>query len=537
MTIRKKGIPLKQVKEFFDLVQLTGDEHSLERIIHVPDINRPGLELVGVETPNQPHRIIIIGNKESYYIRDSMSEEEQRTRFKQLINDNLPVVIVTAGNPAPEVLLQLASEVNYPVLSTTAATMRFTVDLVSYLDEMLAEETTVSGVLMDVYGKGVLITGKSGIGKSEAALELIRDGHALIADDRVDIQRFHNHLVGFAPEILTGLLEIRGIGIIDARRMFGDSSFKARSNIDFVIRLVGNRSEMEEEFVRIGDEYEQTTSILDVKLPLIVLPVLTGRSTYVLIETAVANYMSKEQGNDSAKQFRRNLTSLLQKNREDSEQQQSDKTAVLFDLDGTIADTEPAILKSYEHVFRTYLDVSEFTPERRVEVLGPSIEEEMKKFFPDIPTEDAIRTYRDYQVEHIAEWVRPMPYVNETLEAIRGRGYRTGIVTTRKHDSVVNILEILGMKGYFDIVIGHDDVEKEKPDPEGILKAMTSLKCTRSVYVGDSAGDMRAGKAAGSATVAYPTKEEKKEDLERTEPDYIIKDLRDLLEILQKIGG
>ncbi|MBR2990760.1 MAG: HPr(Ser) kinase/phosphatase [Solobacterium sp.] len=533
MTLHKKGVLLRQIKDFFDLEQLSGDEHSLDRYIYVPDVNRPGLELAGIESPNQPHRIIIIGNKESNYIHNYMSEEQQKERFARMINHSDPVIVMTDGIEAPCILLEIASMINYPVLRTASPTTRFTVDLISYLDEVLAEETTVSGVLMDVYGKGVLITGHSGIGKSEAALELMRDGHALIADDRVDIQRYHNHLVGFSPEILTGLLEIRGIGIIDARRMFGDSSFKARSNIDFVIRLVGGQQE-DEGIVRIGDEYEQTTSILGVKLPLIVLPVMSGRSTYVLIETAVANYMSKEQGNDSAKLFRRNLSSLLQKNNQEVTRRRQEQTAVLFDLDGTLADTEPAIIHSYEQVFRTYGSVEDFTPERRIEVLGPSLDEEMHKFFPSVPVPEMIDLYKNYQTEHLAEWIKPMPNAEKTLKEIRDLGYKTGIVTTRRHDSVLNVLEILGLKDYFDIIIGHDDVERGKPDPEGILKAVDQLGCRQSVYVGDSAGDMRAGRAAGSLTVAYPTKEEKRTSLEKAAPDYIINDLHDLMEILHK---
>ena len=130
--------------------------------------------------------------------------------------------------------------------------------------------------------------------------------------------------------------------------------------------------------------------------------------------------------------------------------------------------------------------------------------------------------------------MQPMPHAPEMLEQLRHEHYRTGIVTTRKHDSVVNILEILGIKGYFDIVIGHDDVKRGKPDPEGILKAMDELQCTQSVYVGDSASDVKAGRAAGSLTVAYPTKPEKRESLEQAGPDYIINDLLDLMDILKK---
>ncbi len=533
MSIHQKRVFLRQIKEFFELKQLTGDEDTLERCIYVADVNRPGLELAGYHFLKQPRRAMVIGNKEMEFINQYMNEEEQRERFLPLFSDNVPVIIVTDGNDVPGILLEMAERMNFPIFSTDVPTTRFVVDLASFLDEMLSEETTVSGVLMDVYGKGVLITGISGIGKSEAALELMRDGHALIADDRVDIQRYHNHLVGFSPEILRGLLEIRGIGIIDARGMFGASSFKSRSNIDFVIRLVPGSQEQADEFVRIGDESSQEITILGVRLPLIVLPVMSGRSTYVLIETAVANFMSKEQGNDSAKAFRRNLSSLLKQNNEARSKTHHDSTAVLFDLDGTIVDTESAILTSYAHVFRTYGNAEDFTAERRIEVLGPSLEEEMAKFFPDVPVDEAIRTYKAYQLEHIADLVELMPGAEEMLKVVKTNGYRTGIVSTRRHDSIMNILEILHIKDYFDIVIGQDDVEKGKPDPEGIHRAMEILRCTQCVYVGDSAGDVCAGRSAGALTVAYPTKEEKRSVLEQARPDYMIDSLSDLIDILK----
>jgi HPr kinase/phosphorylase len=190
-------------------------------------------------------------------------------------------------------------------------------DLITFLDEKLAPEDTISGVLMAVYGRGILITGESGLGKSEAALELIRDGQVLIADDRVDVQKVHNTIFGHAPELLKGMMEIRGIGIIDVERMYGANYLSERHQIDMVITLV--HYDKDAEYDRTGDSTEHFTRILDVLIPTLVLPVSPGRSMGAIIESAVSNYILKEEGYDSSKVFKDRLHSFLLK--EDEEQQ------------------------------------------------------------------------------------------------------------------------------------------------------------------------------------------------------------------------
>lgn len=181
-------------------------------------------------------------------------------------------------------------------------TYRLVVDLVTYLDERLAREDTISGTLMSVYGIGVLIAGESGMGKSETALELIRDGQVLISDDRVDVEHIHNKILGHAPMIIKGLLEIRGIGIIDVEKMFGASALNDRSPVDMVINLVKFRES--DEYNRIGDETVHYTKILDVLVPTVVLPVSAGRNMRILIESAVTNFRLQNAGFSSSREIK-----------------------------------------------------------------------------------------------------------------------------------------------------------------------------------------------------------------------------------------
>ncbi|MBQ9046362.1 MAG: HPr(Ser) kinase/phosphatase [Solobacterium sp.] len=317
--IYTKRVTVKEIAKFFELEQITGNEESLKRWVVVPDVNRPGFELAGYFRFTEPRRIVLIGKKEIEYI-SHLSEQEQRERYPKITDGLTPMIILTRGNPCPPILQEVAEAQDFPIFRTNQNTSRFTVDLISYLDEKLAPEDTLSGVEMVVYGVGVLIKGESGIGKSETALDLIRAGHVLVADDRVDVQRIHNHIHGHAPKILTGMLELRGIGIVDVRRMFGGSCWKPRNRIEMVIELVP----FDADFVydRIGDVNTQFAEILGVKIPLVKLPVSPGRSIQALIESAVTNHILKEQGFNSAEVFKTALTEFIERaNREEEEEE------------------------------------------------------------------------------------------------------------------------------------------------------------------------------------------------------------------------
>lgn len=314
-----KKVLVRDIANYFSLEQITGDETSLGRWVVVADMNRPGFELSGYFKLTEPRRIVIIGNKEIEYI-SHMTEQEQRERYPKITDGLTPMIIITRDNAVPPILKEVAEQSNFPIFRTPHETSRFQVDLVSYLDEELAPEDTISGVLLVVYGMGVLLTGESGIGKSETALELIRNGQVLVADDRVDIQRIHNHIHGHAPQLLKGRMELRGIGIIDAQRMYGASCVKNRNRIELVINL--KHYNPNAEYERVGDSMLHFTKILGVKIPTIIMPVSPGRSVSALIESAVTNYQLKQSGYDASQMFKDDLHSYLLK--EDEENKQND---------------------------------------------------------------------------------------------------------------------------------------------------------------------------------------------------------------------
>ena len=305
-----KQVSIRDVRKAFRLEQLTGNDAALDRWTVVPDVNRPGFELCGFYRMTEPRRIVIIGNKESDYIK-GMSEAEQRERFPRLTDGLTPAIIISRNNPLPPILKEIAEANNFPILRTNMPTYRLITDLIAFLDEGLAREDTIGGVLMSVYGKGVLLTGESGMGKSETALELINKKHVLIADDRVDIEHVHNTIYGHAPDIIKGLLEIRGIGIIDVEKMFGTSALGERAEIDLIINLVPYDSSYE--YDRIGDEQSEYTELLDVRIPTMTIPLSAGRNVGVLVESAVTNFQLKEKGYNSAKEVKKRLRKYLEK--------------------------------------------------------------------------------------------------------------------------------------------------------------------------------------------------------------------------------
>ena len=306
------SVSVKALVEAFDFEQITGDEESLNRQIVMADTNRPGLELAGFFENSQVKRLVVLGDKEIAYI-STMSVQKQRRAFDFITNEITPAIIITKGHRCPDVLKRCAKRKNFPVLSSESATTRLIVDLVAFLDEKLASSQCLHGGLLSIYGKGVLIRGESGMGKSEIALELIKRGHLLVADDRVDCYRIHNKIVGKAPELLSGMLEIRGIGIINVARMFGVSSVLPKTQVDFQVNL--EMWKPDQDYDRVGIEEKKHENILGVDIPKIVVPVREGRSMAVIIESAVTNYMLSEMGMDSAKEFEQRVLDYIEKNK------------------------------------------------------------------------------------------------------------------------------------------------------------------------------------------------------------------------------
>ena len=296
-----KSIKLKDLIKEPAFVRITGDEESMEREIFVAEMNRPGFELAGFFKHTDFRRLILFGEKEIAFVEE-MSEESQLACFSKLVNDETPCIIIAKGYPCPEILKTIAIKRNFPIFESKQATGRISIEISATLDEELAAETLIHGVFLNIYGKGVVIKGDSGIGKSEIALELIKRGHLLIADDAIELYHIGHGIVGKAPLVLKNLLEIRGIGVIDVSKMFGVASILPKDNVEMIIQL--ERWLPSKEYTRIGmEEDEVTEEILSVRIPKIVVPVTGGRSMSAIIEAAVMNMQLKDSGYDSSQEF------------------------------------------------------------------------------------------------------------------------------------------------------------------------------------------------------------------------------------------
>lgn len=308
----EKVVKVKSLVQNFDFVQITGNKASLERPIFIADTNRPGLELAGFFENSQQKRLVILGDKEIAYIA-TMSTGKQRKSFDFITNEETPAIIITKGHKCPDVLRRYAKRKNFPIFLSNSQTYRLIVDIVAFLDEQLATSVCIHGGLLSIYGKGVLIRGESGLGKSEIALELIKRGHLLVADDRVDCYHIHNKIIGKAPDLLREMLEIRGIGVINVSRMFGVSSVLPKAEINFEVYL--EPWQQGKDYDRVGIEEKKHENILGVDIPKIVVPVREGRSMAVIIESAVTNFMLSEMGMDSAKEFEQRVLDYIEKNK------------------------------------------------------------------------------------------------------------------------------------------------------------------------------------------------------------------------------
>lgn len=303
-----------KVKDLLNKVRLHliyGDENLLEKEILTSDISRPGLEMTGYFDYYIPERIQLIGMKEWSYLMKMTSHNRYQVLLK-MFQPETPVVIIARNLKIPEEMLQAAEENKVAILRSKTPTSRLSGEISSYLDSRLAERTSVHGVLMDIYGMGVLIQGDSGIGKSETGLELVKRGHRLVADDRVDIYaKDEMTLWGEPAEILRHLLEIRGVGIIDVMSLYGASAVKDSSQVQIAVYLENYDSH--KAFDRLGNNAEEL-EIAGVGIPRIRIPVKTGRNISVVIEAAAMNYRAKEMGFDATKIFEERLTNLISQN-------------------------------------------------------------------------------------------------------------------------------------------------------------------------------------------------------------------------------
>lgn len=303
-------LTIQNIIETFHLEVVAG-EQWVHRKITTSDISRPGLEMAGFFDYYPKERVQLLGKKELTYL-SLLDSKTRRERFDQLCHPITPAFILAHGVGGPPELLELATARQIPVLKTPHQTTRFAGMLTNYLEGQLAPMTTVHGVLVDVYGVGVLITGKSGVGKSETALELVKRGHRLVADDVVEIRQVaKNILIGSSPKILEHMLEIRGVGIIDLMVLFGASSVKDNKRILLVVDLeVWDPDKL---YDRLGVDDEKM-KIIDSELTRLTVPVKPGRNLSVIIEVAAMDYRMKKLGINAAEQFAERLEQAVMQN-------------------------------------------------------------------------------------------------------------------------------------------------------------------------------------------------------------------------------
>ena len=305
------SVKVKDLLKISRLSQEYGDKVLLEKEIKTSDISRPGLEMTGYFDFYTPERIQLIGMKEWSYLMKMSSHNRHQVLLK-MFQPETPVIIIARNLEIPKEMIDAADEKQVAILRSKASTSRLSGEISSYLDSRLAERTSVHGVLMDIYGMGVLIQGDSGIGKSETGLELVKRGHRLVADDRVDIYaKDEVTLWGEPAEILRHLLEIRGVGIIDVMSLYGASAVKDSSQVQIAVYL--ENYDTQKTFDRLGNDTEEL-EVAGVRIPRIRIPVKTGRNISVVIEAAAMNYRAKQMGYDATKIFEERLTDLISRN-------------------------------------------------------------------------------------------------------------------------------------------------------------------------------------------------------------------------------
>ncbi|MDD3278437.1 MAG: HPr(Ser) kinase/phosphatase [Lachnospiraceae bacterium] len=309
-----KEIGLAKLVEEMNLKNLTPDIDMSDVKITVPDINRPALQLTGYYEHFANERVQIIGYVEFTYL-EHLALEERISDFEKFVSRDIPCLIFTTEMQPGTELLELCRKHNVPTFSTEKKTSEFMAEIIRWLNVQLAPIITIHGVLVDVFGEGVLIMGESGIGKSEAALELIKRGHRLVSDDVVEISRVSDvTLVGTAPDITRHFIELRGIGIIDVKTLFGVESVKNTQSIDLVIRL--EEWDKNKEYDRLGLE-EESIDLLGNKVVCHSLPIRPGRNLAIIVETAAVNHRQKKMGYNAAQELYKRVQANLAKKRED----------------------------------------------------------------------------------------------------------------------------------------------------------------------------------------------------------------------------
>ena len=297
------GVHLPELVERLKMAVVNRGADYETALVGIKDVNRPGLQLAGYFDYFDEHRLQVIGMAETKML-ESMTSEQRSESFAKLFSYNIPALVVSRDLDIYPECLTMARKYQRTLLHTAETTVDFTTKVIELLTQLMAPTITRHGVLLDIYGEGVLITGDSGIGKSETAIELVKRGHRLVADDAVDIRRVSDQLIGKAPELIRHYIELRGIGVIDVQQLFGMSAVILEAQIDLVVHLEQWR---EDKFYdRFGLD-EETVDILGVELPILTIPVMPGRNLAVIVEVAAMNNRHKKYGYNAAQKLAEEL--------------------------------------------------------------------------------------------------------------------------------------------------------------------------------------------------------------------------------------
>ena len=312
------SVALSKLVEKLDLKNVTPEVDISHIRITTPEITRPALQLAGYFAHFAYERVQVVGYVEYTYLENE-SREKKLAIYEQFLSYKIPCMVYTTKTKPDDDILRMAAEKGIPVFTTTKATSPFMAEVIRWLNVELAPCISIHGVLVDVYGEGILIMGESGIGKSEAALELIKRGHRLISDDVVEIRRVSDEtLIGSAPDITRHFIELRGIGIIDVKTLYGVESVKDTQSIDLVIKL--EEWDRDKEYDRLGLE-EEYTEFLGNKVVCHSLPIRPGRNLAIIVESAAVNHRQKKMGYNAAKElYKRVQESLSRKSRSEEDQ-------------------------------------------------------------------------------------------------------------------------------------------------------------------------------------------------------------------------
>ena len=310
------GVTISALIKKMNLELLTKEINTDKIKLYHPDVNRPALQLTGYYEHFDRERVQLIGVVEYTYMQ-RMTEEERLQTYERLLSSEIPCIIFSTNNKPGETFLRIASKYKVPVMLSEKKTSPLMAEIIRWLNVELAPTISIHGVLVDVYGEGVLLMGESGIGKSEAALELVRRGHRLVTDDVVEIRKINEHtLIGTSPDITRYFIEVRGIGIIDVKALYGVECVKEKQQIDLVIKLEDWKKENEYDRLGLEDEYAE---FLGNKVACHSLPIRPGRNLAVICETAAVNHRQKKMGYNAAQELYRRVQENITKGHDDDD--------------------------------------------------------------------------------------------------------------------------------------------------------------------------------------------------------------------------